>query len=251
VAPRSLNATWSNGGRARGMWLTSPDTASAEVAGDLGFDFINIDLQHGLIDYASAVRILQTLSGGESVITCRVPSNESGIIGKVLDAGAMGVIIPMVNTADDAVRAVRACRYVPTGGRSYGPIRARRVHGADYATWANDLVSCIPMIETAEAIENLDAILDVEGIDAVYIGPSDLAVSLGLPPGLDNPDPRFQDAVASVLAGCKRRSITAGIHSGPPVAAARLAEGFGMVTVATDLLALESGARAALEAATG
>lgn len=217
--------------------------------GGLGFDYVNIDLQHGLIDESGAIGILRALATSESVVTCRVPANEPGIIGKVLDAGAMGVIVPMVNTVDDARRAVAACRYPPSGGRSYGPIRARRVYGADYADRANDEVACVPMIETAEAIANLDGILDVEGIDAVYVGPSDLAVSYGLSPGLDNPDPRFRSALDAVISGCRRRAIVPGIHSGPPLAASRVAEGFRMVTVATDLVVLESGLRAALGAA--
>jgi 4-hydroxy-2-oxoheptanedioate aldolase len=229
--------------------LTSPDAGVAEVIGDLGFDYVCVDLQHGLIDYDAAVSIFRALVGRGAIVICRVPANDAGIIGKVLDAGAMGVIVPMVNTPDEARLAVRACRYAPDGSRSYGPIRARRQYGADYATWANERVSCIPMIETAEAVENLDAILDVDGIDAVYVGPTDLGVSMGLAPGLDNPDERYQAAIVAVLDGCRRRSVVPGIHSGPPLAATRLQQGFRMVTVCADLLALETGARVALEAA--
>jgi len=249
VAADSLNSRWRDGAVTLGAWLTSPDPAVAEVIGDCGFDYVNVDLQHGLIDVASAVSIFRALVGRDVVVTCRVPSNEPGIIGKVLDAGAMGIIVPMVNTAEQAARAVRACRYAPAGSRSYGPIRARRQYGADYATWANDRISCIPMIETAEAIDNLDAILGVEGIDAVYVGPSDLAVSMGLQPGLDNPDDEYQAALSAVLEACGRRSVVPGIHSGPPLAATRLAQGFRMVTVCSDLVALESAALAALDAA--
>jgi 4-hydroxy-2-oxoheptanedioate aldolase len=251
VAADSLNSRWRDGAVTLGAWLTTPEPAVAEVIGDCGFDYVNVDLQHGLVDFAAAVSVFRALVGRDVVVTCRVPSNEAGIIGKVLDAGAMGVIVPMVNTVEEAERAVRACRYAPAGTRSYGPIRARRQYGADYAEWANEHVSCIPMIETAQAIENLDDILAVDGIDAIYVGPSDLAVSMGLAPGLDNPDHGFQAALVSVLEGCRRRSVVPGIHSGPPLAATRLEQGFRMVTVCSDLVALESAARAALGAATG
>jgi 4-hydroxy-2-oxoheptanedioate aldolase len=118
--------------------------------------------------------------------------------------------------------------------------------GPGYYPAANDQIACIPMIETAEALANLDQILDVEGIDAVYIGPADLSISLGLAPGTDNPEQIFTDALAAVVSGCKQRGIAPGIHSSPDVAAKRVEQGFQMVTVTSDLTALASGARSAL-----
>ncbi len=245
----ALKNAWRRGDQTLGLWISTPNTATAEMLGDVDFDYINLDLQHGLIDYTEAVPVMQALAGTEAVVTCRVPWNEPGIIGKVLDAGAMGVIIPMVNTRAEAEAAVRACRYAPAGARSFGPIRAARVFGAGYAAKANDAVACIPMIETAEAIGNLDAILDVEGIDAVYIGPADLSITLGLPPGSDQEAASFNEALDAVLAGCKARGIAAGIHSVPEVAPKRLAQGFQMVTVTSDSAAMVSGAVAALKKA--
>lgn len=245
----ALKTAWTNGEQTLGMWLSSDHPAGAEVLGDLGYDYINIDMQHGMIDYAAAVPLLRALAGASSTLTCRVPWNEPGIIGKVLDAGAAAVIIPMVNTVAEAEAAVRACRYAPQGSRSYGPIRAARLFDGDYASGANDHVACIPMIETAEAIGNLDAILDVEGIDAVYVGPADLSISLGLPPGSDNAAATFQDALTAVIDGCKKRGIAPGIHSVPKLVPTRLAQGFQMVTVQSDLGALASGAVAALKTA--
>ena len=242
----ALKTTWRNGDAALGLWISTGNAMTAEVLGDIDFDYINIDLQHGLIDYTEAVPVMQALLGTSAVVTCRVPWNEPGIIGKVLDAGAMGVVIPMVNTPAEAEAAVAACRYAPQGSRSFGPIRAGRLHGPDYASRANAEIACIPMIETAQAIGNLDAILDVEGIDAVYIGPADLSISLGLPPGTDNDAASFNEALDAVLAGCKSRGIAAGIHSDPGVAPKRLAQGFQMVTVTSDSQAAASGARAAL-----
>jgi 4-hydroxy-2-oxoheptanedioate aldolase len=244
----TLKTSWAAGRATLGLWLSADDPVAAEQLGGMGYDYLNVDLQHGLIDYAGSVSLLQAMATSPSVPLCRVPWNEPGIIGKVLDAGAMGVIIPMVNTAAEAEVAVRACRYAPKGSRSFGPARAGLALGPGYYPDANDVIACIPMIETAEALENLDAILDVEGIDAVYIGPADLSISLGLPPGTDNPDQVFVDALAAVVEGCKRRSIAPGIHSSPDVAAKRVEQGFLMVTVTSDLTALASGARSALRA---
>ena len=179
----------------------------------------------------------------------RVPWNEPGIIGRVLDAGALGVIIPMVNTPDEARRAVDACRYAPAGTRSYGPLGAAVRHGADYALAANDAVACIPMIETRQAIESIDEILAVPGIDAVYVGPADLALTYGLPPAIDNPGEPFDGALATVVAACQRHGVVPGIHANAALAAKRRAAGFRMVTVASDATVAVQGLRAALETA--
>ena len=249
----ALKQAWSAGESTVGVWMTSNSTAVAESVADLGFDYVNIDMQHGLADFSDLVDMMRALepapaSAGPGTITCRVPWNEPGIIGRVLDAGAMGVIIPMVNTVDQAERAVAACRYAPDGSRSYGPLRAERVNGPDYQAHANDRVACIPMIETVEALGNLDAILDVPGIDAVYVGPADLSLTLGLPPRGDHDDVAFNDALTTIVAACDRRGIVAGIHANPQIAAKRLEQGFRMVTVTSDLQALTAGAVAALGA---
>lgn len=245
----ALKTAWNNGDATLGLWLSSDHPAGAEVLGDLDFDYINVDMQHGTIDYATAVPVMRSLQNSSATLTCRVPWNEPGIIGKALDAGAMAIIIPMVNTVAEAEAATRACRYPPEGARSYGPIRAARLFDGDYGSEANAHVACIPMIETAQAVENLDAILDVPGIDAVYVGPADLSISLGLPPGSDNADQRFQDALTKIVAACKQRGIAAGIHSTPTLAPIRLQQGFQMVTVQNDLGALVSGAVSALKKA--
>lgn len=244
--PNALKTAWTNGEATLGLWVSSPDPACAEVYGGVGYDYINIDMQHGLIDYNDAVTLLRALRGSDSVITVRVPWNEPGIIGKVLDAGAMGVIVPMVNTAEEAAAAVRSCRYVPQGSRSWGPIRAAREFGADYFDKANDEIVVVPMIETVEAMANLDAILDVEGIDALYVGPADLSISLGFPPGSDSPDASFQDALTTIIDSCKKRGVAPGIQGVPSWAATRVAQGFQMVTVTSDLAALGVGASTAL-----
>ncbi|MEL7158933.1 MAG: aldolase/citrate lyase family protein, partial [Actinomycetota bacterium] len=233
-----LKSLWADGKPALGLWLSSNNVVGAETLASMRFDYVNIDMQHGVVDYADVVPLLQALQSTEATLTARVPWNEPGITGKVLDAGVQGVIIPMVNNVAEAEAATRACRYAPAGSRSFGPIRAARSLGADYATEANDKIVCVPMIETVEALSNLDAILDVPGIDAVYIGPADLSISLGLPPGSNNEDDSFQDALQAVLAACDKRGIAAGIHSDTTWAPVRLEQGFKMVTVTSDMQAM-------------
>ncbi len=236
-----LKQTWASGDTALGLWLMSDSPTSAEIVATQDVDYLNIDMQHGLLDYSTAVEVMRTLEGTDATITCRVPWNEPGIIGKVLDAGAMGVIIPMVNTVEQAKAAVAACRYSPLGSRSHGPVRAARVNGPDYPATANERIACIPMIETAEALSNLDGILDVPGIDAVYVGPADLSLTLGLAPAGDHEDASFVDALDRIVAACDSRGIVAGIHANPALTQKRRAQGFRMITVSTDLSALASG----------
>ena len=240
--PNALKAAWADDTPTIGMWVSLPDTAAAETLGGLGYDYLNVDLQHGLVDYQQSVEVLRALRSADATLTARVPWNEPGIIGKMLDAGVLGVIVPMVNSAAEAQAAVHACRYPPLGGRSHGPIRAGAIYGPDYATTANDEVACIPMIETAQALAALDEILDTPGIDAVYVGPADLSRSLGLAPGNNDGEPAFDDALAAVVSACRARGITAGIHATPKLAARRIEQGFRMVTATSDLLSLRAGA---------
>ncbi len=244
-----MKQTWNDGGHSLGLWLSAPDPVGAEMIAAADFDYLNIDMQHGAVDYQTTLSILQAVRTSKAIPTVRVPWNEPGMIGKVLDAGAMGVIIPMVNTAEQARQAVSACLYAPAGSRSHGPMRARFAYGADYQPNANETVAVIPMIETVEAVENLDAILDVEGIDAVYVGPADLSLTLGLPPAGDHEDASFNDALKTIVDGCTKRGIVAGIHASPGLVQKRLAMGFRMITVTSDLLAMQAGIDASLATA--
>jgi 4-hydroxy-2-oxoheptanedioate aldolase len=247
--PSSLKARWKDGGAAHGAWLSIPSAISAEVVARAGFDYVCIDLQHGLAGYESAVAMLQAINLGASAPVVRVPWNEPGIIGRMLDAGAMSIIVPMVNTPAEARAAVAACRYAPAGARSFGPIRAFLQEGTRYYGAANAEVACIPMIETVQALENLDAILDVPGIDAVYVGPADLSITLGLPPGNNDDKPEFVAALEKIVAACRARGIVPGIHASAALAARRRELGFRMITVSADQLALGDGVRADLKLA--
>jgi 4-hydroxy-2-oxoheptanedioate aldolase len=247
MRPNRLKRLWQDGKPALGGWLTVPSSVSAEAFAHAGFDWVCIDTQHGLIDYQVAVTMLQAISTTDAVPVVRVQWNDPGIIMKTLDAGAYGVIIPMVNTRAEAEAAAGACRYAPRGYRSYGPGRAVYYAGRDYFPNADDEVCCIPMIETKEALENLEEIMSVPGIDAVYIGPSDLSVSLGLPPAYDHDEALFTDAIDRVLDGCRRHGIVPGVHAGnPPTARKRIEQGFQMIEICDDGGSLARSAAAAL-----
>ncbi|MGH2400216.1 MAG: HpcH/HpaI aldolase family protein, partial [bacterium] len=235
-----------------GGWLTVPSSFSAEIFAHAGFDWINVDMQHGVVDYQMAVTMLQAISTTETVPFVRVPWNEPGIIMKSLDAGAYGVIIPMVNSRAEAEAAVAACRYAPRGVRSYGPIRAAMYAGRDYFAHADEEIACIAMVETKEALANLDEVLSVPGLDAVYIGPSDLSVSLGLAPAYDQDERVFTEAIDRVLSGCRQHGVVPGIHAGgPAVARKRVEQGFLMIEMCDDAGSLARSAAADLKTVRG
>lgn len=218
-----------------------PSTVTAEAVARSGLDYVCIDTQHGAVEYSDAVPMIQAILLGGSRPIVRVPWNEPGIIGKMLDAGAQGVIVPMVNSVEEAEAVVRACRYAPDGARSFGPAMAAQRIGGDYVAWAREHVAVIPMIETTQAVAALDDILAVEGIDAVYVGPADLSLTLGLPPGNNDDEPTFMAALGDVASACARAGVVAGIHSTGALTPKRIESGFRMVTVTTDIVALRIG----------
>ena len=228
-------------------WLAIGNSFSAETMAHQGFDSLTIDLQHGMIDPAAMVTMLQAISTTATVPVVRVPWLEPGIIMKTLDAGAYGVICPMVNTREDAQRLVAYTHYAPRGSRSFGPERAVLYGGPDYAQKANETIVTFAMIETAQALDNLDAILSVEGLDAIYIGPSDLSLALGCRPVFDDVDPPVAQAIDHILTRAKAHGVVAGIHNGmPEVALARIAKGFRFTTVGSDARLMAAGAQQVL-----
>jgi 4-hydroxy-2-oxoheptanedioate aldolase len=231
-----LKARLKSGKACINAWLAIPSGFSAEVMAQCGFDSITVDMQHGVQDYLSMVQCFQAMNGHPVTPLVRVPWNEPGIIGKVLDGGAWGVICPMVNTPAEAKSLAGACLYPPAGKRSNGPIRAAMYGEASmYQTIANDELMIVPMIETQEAIDNIDAILDVPGISGIYIGPSDLGFSLGLKPMLDREEPEIFPIYEKLVKATAKRGQFAGIHNATGAYAARMiGMGFRFVTIAND-----------------
>ena len=234
--PTNVAKIWASGKAVVNGWLAIPSGFSAEVMAQCGFDAVTVDMQHGVQDYQSMVQCFQAMQAHPVTPMVRVPWNEPGIIGKALDGGAMGIICPMINTKKEAEALVQYCKYPPMGSRSNGPIRAGMYGEAtSYQTTANAETLCIPMIETKTAIKNLEAILDVEGIAGVYIGPSDLGLSYGMVPKLDRDEPEILKIYDKILKECSKRGIYAGIHtSGAADAAKCIARGFRLTTLAND-----------------
>jgi 4-hydroxy-2-oxoheptanedioate aldolase len=228
-------STWRAGGRTVGCWLSLANAYSAEALAGLGFDWVCVDLQHGLIDYQDLTTLLPAVSASRAVPLVRVPWNEPYEIMKALDAGAYGVIVPMVNDRAEAEQAVAACRYPPDGMRSFGPIRAALYGGRGYASEANAQIACIAMIETRDGLDNLDDIVSTPGLDAVYIGPADLALALGLPPVGDTDEPQHAAQVQRIADACRKAGIAVGIHTSSLAYAQKyLGAGFNMVTLGSD-----------------
>lgn len=246
----SLRERWEAGDETLGFWLAVPTIVSAEIAARQPVDYVCVDTQHGVSDYMTSVGMVQAIELAGNTPIVRVPWNEPGIIGKTLDAGAYGVIVPMVNTRAEAEALVQAARYAPDGSRSWGPLVASLRH-PDNRQWAADHVAVIPMIETAEALDNLDDILTVPGVDAIYVGPADLSLSLGLAPQSDHDEAVFNDALAAIVAGCRRHGVVPGMHATGALVERRREQGFRMITVTSDALAMRAGFAAELAAAEG
>ena len=243
-------AKWRAGRQTIGAWLSLANTHTAEMLANAGFDWLCVDLQHGLVDYRDLTHMLPAISTTQTTPIVRVSGNDPKEIMKVLDAGAMGVIVPLVNNRAEAAAAIAACMYPPDGGRSFGPIRAALYGGRGYAAEANGEIACIVMIETKESIGNLDEIVTTPGLGGVYIGPSDLALSLGLPPRGDTDEPTHVATVERILAACKAARVPAGIHtSSLDYAKLRLAAGFDFVTLGSDAGFMMAAAAADLAAA--
>jgi 4-hydroxy-2-oxoheptanedioate aldolase len=243
-----LRRLWRDDQAAVNGWLAIPDAFATETMAHQGWDTLTVDLQHGVVDYGAMVGMLQAISTTPTVPLVRVPWLEPGILMKSLDAGAYGVICPMVNTRDDAARLVAWTTYAPRGTRSFGPVRALLYAGADYPAHADATIVRFAMIETAQALDNLDAILSVEGLDAAYIGPSDLSLALGCRPTFDDVEPKVAQAIDHILERARAHGLAAGIHNGSPEAArARVAKGFRFVTVGSDARILAAGSQQILQ----
>ena len=214
-------------------WLSIASAYSAEGVGHSGVHSVTVDMQHGMLGFSDALAMIQALSATPATPMVRVPALESAQIMHLLDAGAYGIICPMISTPEQAAALVAACRYPPTGKRSFGPSRGLLYGGSDYVAQADETVMVIPMIETAEAVERIDEILEVDGIDMVYLGPNDLAFELDGHTRF--PRPKSEAALIHVLEATKRHGIPAGIFcSSGAEARKRVLQGFHLVTPGND-----------------
>ena len=226
-------------------WLQIPSAFSAEVMSHQGWDSCTIDMQHGVVDYPNALNMLQAISTTNVTPLARVNWNEPGQIMKILDAGCYGIICPMVSNRKDAEKFVKACLYPSKGYRSFGPVRGLLYGGNDYAKHADNEILKIAMIETKEAIEKLDEILNTPNLDGVYIGPADLSLALGEEPGFDKPESTkaFKE-ISKILELTKKKNLLAGIHNGSvDYAKKMISKGFDLVTVGSDQRFISSGAK--------
>ena len=231
-------------------WLSVDSPYLAEVVSHSGFDCITVDLQHGMFDLGGAIGLLQGIALGEAVPMARTSKLDAAIIGKLLDAGAQAVICPTVDTAAEAAEFVAMCRYPPQGVRSYGPARAHLGVGSDYVTSARPMTWA--MIESAPAMENLEEIAATEGLDALYVGPNDLALALGAAAGTVVPPPVVLEAMALIVATAHRHGLRAGSFcSNGEVARQMAALGFDLVTPGNEVSLLRSAAAEHISRARG
>ncbi len=230
-------------------WLQIPSAFSAEVMAHQGWDSCTIDMQHGVIDYPNALGMLQSISSTEVTPLARVNWNEPGQIMKILDAGCYGIICPMVSNRNEAENFVKACLYPSKGFRSFGPIRGLLYGGSDYAKYADNEILKLAMIETKEALEKLDEILDTPNLDGIYIGPADLSLAVGEEPGFDRPEnTKAYKEIIRILEASKKRKLLAGIHNGSVEYAKKMISmGFNLVTVGSDQRFMSAGAKTAVE----
>ena len=240
----NLLEIWKSNKPVINAWLSIPNSFTAEAFGKMGWDSITIDMQHGQNDYQSSIAMLQGLSRSESLPMVRVPWSEPGIIMKMLDLGVMGIIAPMINTKEDCEKFVSYCYYPPNGQRSFGPMRAQLVHGSNYFNRANENIVSFAMIETKQAVENLDEILSVPNLTGVYIGPADMSSSYGLQPKFDvKEDPVFSN-IKLIAKKAKEHGKIAGIHNGSTDYAKEMIKiGYKFVTILSDFRVMSSNAQ--------
>lgn len=253
MSAREFATRLRNRERILGYWSVLDCPVATEWLAYVGWDYLALDLQHGLIGYSGMLSGLTAVdAAGGPVGLVRVEANDPTPIGRALDAGAAGVIVPLVNDAAGAARAVAAATYPPNGIRSYGPMRSQLRIGPVPAEADRDTV-VLAMIETPEGLANVEEICAVPGLDGVYVGPSDLRLAVG---GAHPQDPavadEFEAAVTRVREAAAAAGVAAGIHTPEgAVAARRLAEGFTFASVASDLTHLKAASAAHLKAATG
>ena len=244
-----LLARWRAGETTFGLWATTANAALGEYAASTGVDWILWDMQHGLVADSDLAGLFRTVLGRPVVPLVRVGANDPLLIGRALDAGAAGVVVPLVNTPQEAMAAAQACHFPPDGVRSFGPNRVTLVTGTLDPRVIQD-IACVVMVETAVGLANVEAIAATPGVDAILVGPSDLALGLGL--AYDDRGKPHQRAVRRILEACRTHGVAAGIVLGSGEAARRHADmGFQFMNVASDLGLVTDGLTQELRIARG
>jgi 2-keto-3-deoxy-L-rhamnonate aldolase RhmA len=224
------------------LGIGSPEVS--EALSNIGLDWINFDMQHTSLETETVQAMIQSMSYSETAPIVRVASNDLGLINKALDIGAHGVIVPLVNSREDAERAVRASRYPPKGTRSWGP-RRPSLRDPDYTKTSNSEVMVIPQIETKLALGNVEDIVRTDGIDAVFVGPMDLSMSLGVFRQFDSP--KFLKAVEGIVSTCKLHNVAPGLLAPAGPVERSIKQGFKLVSLGGDLALLTNGLLEALK----
>ena len=238
-----VRRAWAEGRVAVNGWIASSAVITAEAMAAARWDSLTIDMQHGTADYTALLSLFPAIEKAGTAPFVRVPWLDEGNVMRALDAGALGIIAPMIETPDDAARLVSACRYPPEGGRSFGPIRARYAWGNDYPQRANAEVLPLAMVETRRAVEALDEILAVPGLGGIYIGPADLSFSHGFPPGFDRQEPEMLAVIEGILEKCRAADVRCCLHTMSAEYAATFArKGFSLVTIGSDTRFIEAAA---------
>ncbi len=241
-----------DGGYVVNAWCGIANSFRAESLAHEDFDSVTVDMQHGMVDFQAAITMLEAISTRPATPLARVPWNDPAPIMKILDAGAYGIVCPMINNAEECEKFVGACRYAPRGYRSYGPARGLLYGGADYAQHADDTILTFAMIETLEALDKLDEIMSVDELDGIYVGPADLSISLGFPPSGIPTEPKVVDAIDTILAAAKRNNVFPGIHCGSGAMAREMYDkGYQFCTLMNDVRLMSSGAKLEIAAARG
>lgn len=241
-----IKEKWKSGAPTINGWCSIGSTFTAEIMAAQGYDSVTVDVQHGALHYENALMMFQAMRGSNTSLMARVPWREPGIIMKMLDAGAMGIICPMINNRAEAEEFVSYMRYPPLGQRSFGPTRAAFAMPGYNVKDANDDVLAIAMIETADGVANLDEIAATPGLDGLYVGPADLALGVSngaLPPGFDRTEEELVNVIKAIAAAAKKNNIAAVLHCGTPEYAAKgIGWGYNTVTVTSDARLLAAAA---------